>query len=171
MEDLRRNNRFHASVYVYDEDEYRAMRLFTVDDGKAGFALKGDEIVSVFCHNDSKHAGCAQALMAAAVDEGGRRLDCFDTVLPKVYARAGFVPVARLAWNDEYAPPEWDYPTYQLFNGGRPDVVFMAYDPSSIDGSYTAGAGVQIDDYDEGPPLVDAALSAAAAPAAGRHPQ
>lgn len=34
---------------------------------------------------------------------GGHRLDCFDTVLPELYADAGFVPVARLKWNDMMA--------------------------------------------------------------------
>ncbi|MGO2933157.1 hypothetical protein [Microbacterium sp.] len=160
MEELRQGNRFHASVYVYDSDEYRDMRMFTTDDGKAGFALKGDEIVSVFVHSDSEHRGSAQALMAAAVEQGGRRLDCYDTILPSVYARAGFVPVARVRWNDDYAPDGWDYPTYQPFNNGRPDVVFMAYNPAAVDGRYDRSAGAYVDDYDDGSPLVDAYLAA-----------
>ncbi|WP_231611367.1 hypothetical protein [Rhodococcus sp. CX] len=81
---------------------------------------------------------------------GGRRLDCFDTVLPDLYADAGFVPVARLKWNDDHAPDEWDYDTFRTFNDGRPDVVFMAYDPDHVGGTYTRGAGEYVDDYDEG---------------------
>lgn len=150
MDELKGGNPYHASVAIYDESEYRSMRLFAVDDGKAGFALKGDEIVSVYCHNDSVHRGSTPALMAAAVDEGGRRLDCFDTVLPKIYGDAGFVPVARLRWNDEYAPDGWHYPTYRRYNEGRPDVVFMAYDPRAVDGDYDRTAGEYVDDYDEG---------------------
>lgn len=155
MEELKRGNRFHASVYVYDVDEYRSKRLFVTDDGKAGFALAGDEIVSVFRHPDGSYPNAGPALMAAAVDEGGRRLDCFDTVLPATYARAGFVAVARLRWNDEYAPDGWDYDTYARWGGGRPDVVFMAYDPEAVDGIYERGAGQYVDDYDKAAPLVD----------------
>lgn len=72
---------------------------------------------------------------------GGHRLDCFDTVLPALYADAGFVPVARLAWNDEYAPGGWDYQLFDTFNGGRPDAVFMAYDSDRVGGIYTPGTG------------------------------
>lgn len=159
MQELKDGNRFHASVYVYDEAEYCDKRLFVTDDGKAGFALAGDEIVSVFRHPDSAYPNAAPALIAAAVSEGGRRLDCFDTVLPAAYARAGFVPVARLRWNDDYAPEGWDYDTYRVFNGGRPDVVFMAYDPAALDSRYERGAGPYVDDYDDATPLVDRFLS------------
>lgn len=152
MQALKTNNRYHASVEVYPEDDYRQMRLFTVDDGTAGFALKDDELVSVFCHQDSIHRGSTPALLVAAVHEGARRLDCFDTALPGLYARGGFVPVARLGWNDEYAPDGWDKGTYRAFNDGRPDVVFMAYDPSALDSRYVPG-GERVEDYDAGSEL------------------
>ena len=78
------------------------------------------------------------------------RLDCFDTVLPNLYADAGFVPVARLAWNDDYSPDGWDYQLFDTFNGGRPDVVFMAYDPGRVGGIYNPGTADYVDDYDVG---------------------
>ncbi|MFC9966115.1 hypothetical protein ACFVH4_17955 [Nocardia ignorata] len=151
---LTENNRFAASVHVYSTEEYGAMRLFVTDDGKAGIALKGDEIVSVFAHRDTRYPGASMAMLTIAIDQGGRRLDCFDTVLPRLYAEAGFVPVARLAWDDEYAPPGWDYDTFGKHNGGRPDVVFMAYDPAAVGSEYRPGAGRTVTDYDEG---IDAA--------------
>ncbi|MCD2114403.1 hypothetical protein LQ384_25160 [Rhodococcus rhodochrous] len=150
MLELTRKNPHAASVYVYDEDEYRAMRLLVTDDGKAGVALKGDEIVSVFAHKDCAHPRAARAMLRHATALGGHRLDCFDTVLPDLYADAGFVPVARLKWNDDYAPDGWDYETFRTFNDGRPDVVFMAYDPDRVDGKYTPGAGEYVEDYDDG---------------------
>ena len=150
MLELTRKNPHAASVYVYDEDEYRNMRLLVTDDGKAGVALKGDEIVSAFAHKDCAHPRASRAMLRHATALGGRRLDCFDTVLPKFYADAGFVPVARLKWNDDYAPDGWDYDTFRRFNDGRPDVVFMAYDPDRVDGDYTPGAGEYVDDYDDG---------------------
>ncbi|PCK23259.1 hypothetical protein CHR55_30380 [Rhodococcus qingshengii] len=150
MLELTRRNPYAASVHVYDEDEYRQMRLLVTDDGKAGVALKDDEVVSVFAHKDSAHSDVAQSMLRQSTMLGGHRLDCFDTVLPNLYADAGFVPVARLAWNDDYAPDGWDYQQFGRFNGGRPDVVFMAHDPEKVGGTYTPGTGAYIDDYDAG---------------------
>ena len=147
---LTEKNPYAAAVSVYGEDEYRQMRLLITDDGKAGVALKGDEIVSVFAHKDCAHPKSAQSMLAQATALGGRRLDCFDTVLPDLYADAGFVPVARLKWNDDYAPDGWDYNTFRAYNNGRPDVVFMAYNPDHVGGTYTPGAGEYFDDYEDG---------------------
>ncbi|KXX58786.1 hypothetical protein AZG88_44165 [Rhodococcus sp. LB1] len=150
MSALKDNNPYAASVFVYDIGEYRRMRLLITDDGKAGIALKGDEVVSVYAHRDCRHPRAGRALLETAVAQGGRRLDCFDTVLPDLYSRAGFVAVARLCWNDDYAPDGWDYTTFRQFNAGRPDVVFMAYDPQAVDSTYRPGAGMYVDDYDQG---------------------
>lgn len=152
-------SRFHASVHVYEVEEYRDMRLFAVDDGSAGFALKGDDVVSVFCYQDSRHRGSTLYLLATAVAEGGRRLDCYDTVLPELYAEAGFVPVARMKWDDQWAPDDWDHATYSRYNNGRPDVVFMAYNPAAIDSDYDPSAGEYVAEYDDGPHLVDGYLN------------
>jgi hypothetical protein len=154
METLRDGNRFAASVYVYSNDEYAGMRLLVTDDGRSGIALKDDEIVSLYAHRDSSHPRAANSMLETAVAAGGQRLDCFDTVLPAIYARSGFVPVARLKWNDDYAPDGWKYNTYAAFNGGRPDVVFMAYDSTSIDSRYQRGAGRYVDTYADGNELV-----------------
>lgn len=150
MLELTDKNPYAASVYVYEEHEYRQMRLLVTDDGRAGVALKGDEIVSAFAHRDCTHPKAVQSMLSQATALGGRRLDCFDTVLPDLYADAGFVPVARLKWNDDYAPDGWDYNTFRAYKSGRPDVVFMAYDPACIGGEYAPGAGMYVDDYDEG---------------------
>ncbi|WP_235157550.1 hypothetical protein [Rhodococcus ruber] len=147
---LTKNNPFAASVYVYDQDEYARMRMLVTEDGKAGVALKGDEVVSVFAHQDGAHPAVAQSMLRQATALGGHRLDCFDTVLPKLYADAGFVPIARLAWNDDYAPDGWNYQTYRRYNNGRPDVVFMAYNPRAVGSRYERGAGEYVANYDEG---------------------
>ena len=96
------------------------------------------------------HSDVAQSMLRQATRLGGRRLDCFDTVLPTLYSDAGFVPVARLAWNDDYAPDGWDYQQFGRFNDGRPDVVFLAYDPDRVGGMYTRGTGEYVDDYEIG---------------------
>lgn len=88
------------------------------EDGLSGFHVKPDgELVSVFNATIERRG---HALVDAAVKVGATHLDCFDGLLPKLYARHGFVEVKRLAWDDTYAPEGWDYDFQQ-----RPDIIFM----------------------------------------------
>lgn len=118
-----------AQVYLYDESDYQEMRVFLTEDSRSGFALKSDgDIVSVF----SGGGGQVHALIALAVQEGGRKLDCFDTMLPVLYGVNGFRIVGRDPWNDAFAPDGWDFEAMRRFNGGRPDVVYMEYDEATL---------------------------------------
>ncbi len=113
-----------ASVYVYPLEEYKNMRLFLSEDGKSGFAIKTDgDIVSVFSSN--KKAGVSHIMMELAIQNGGYKLDCFDTYLPHIYSAHGFKEVNRIKWNEAYRPDGWDKSFYKLYNNGEPDVVFM----------------------------------------------
>lgn len=58
--------------------------------------------------------------------------------------------MARLGWDEDYAPPGWDHHTYRAYNGGRPDVVFMAYDPGCVDRPYDPSEGAHVSDFDAG---------------------
>jgi len=142
IQDSKNAGKFGAAVYVYDEADYANMRLFISEDGKSGFALKGNDIVSVF----SGQKGSANAMLQLAVDQGGQRLDAFDTVLPELYADNGFKVVARVKWNDEYSPEGWDKATFAKYNNGEPDVVFMVYDPANA----SELGGKVIENYDDG---------------------
>jgi hypothetical protein len=142
-----------ASVALYAPDDYAGMRLFTTPERDAGFALKGDDIVSVFKHPDAPHSGTTLSMLDVATSQGGRRLDAFDGALPRLYGKSGFKAVGRLPWNDEYAPPGWNYE-----KNGRPDVVFMAHDPAH-GAPYAKGDGEPVGDYDAGVRAQDAALS------------
>lgn len=117
---------FGASVYVYPQAEYAGMRTFLSDDRKAGFAIKPDgDIVSVF----SDGGGKAHAMLLLATQEGGTKLDAFDTVLPFIYSLNGFKEVRREAWNEAYKPDGWNKADFADYNNGEPDVVYMEYDP------------------------------------------
>ncbi len=141
------SNPHGAAVAAYTADEYQQKRLFVTADGTAGFALTTDgDIVSVF---SAPGSGNGRAVMALAVQVGGTRLDCFDTVLPSYYAAHGFRAVARLPWNDEYAPVGWDAKAFAAYNKGKPDVVFMVYEPGYT-GEYKAGAGASVSEYGDG---------------------
>lgn len=141
----KQNNKFGDSVYVYDEDEYKDMKLFATEDGSVGFAVKPDgDIVSVFNNKDIKdHGGSVvPSLLATAVEQGGTKLDAFDTVLPKLYAKEGFKPVGRDKWDDQYAPENWNSEgQYDKYNGGKPDVVYMEYDKDRIGSEYDPNEG------------------------------
>lgn len=140
--DSKESHKHGAAVDCYEVEEYERMRLFLTPDLTAGFALDGDNIISGFVHPRSRHRGCVGTMLALAISLGGRRTDCFDPVLPSLYAPLGMVPVSRLTWNDNYAPEGWDYAL-----SGRPDVVFMAYDPEAVGREYVPGAGKRVDDY------------------------
>lgn len=115
------SNRMAAAVDVHPADDYERMDLYLTDDGRAGFAIEdGDELVSVFSYR-GEHAG--DAIVAKAVEMGARRLDCYDIngKLPNLYGAHGFRPVARVKWDDGYAPAGWNTRIM-----GRPDVVAMS---------------------------------------------
>lgn len=146
-----------AAVNAYSEEEYKGMRLFVVGDGAAGFALKGDDIVSVF-KNSSEVKGAAHVLIPLAVQLGGRRLDAFDTVLPVLYASHGFKAVARVKFSDEHAPDGWSREEFGEYNDGRPDVVYMAYDPA-FNHEYARTDGEYVSTPEEGAALQTSAIA------------
>jgi len=146
-----------AAVHVYPVNEYAKMRTFITADGKAGFALHGNEIISVFRHPNAEGSKIAASMLALAIDEGGRRLDAFDTALPKIYGNAGFTTVARLPFDDKEKPAGWDVAHFAQYNGGRPDVVFMVYEGAKSK-PYQPGDGDQVADYGAGLAAQDKAL-------------
>jgi len=129
----KKENRYAAAVHVYEPQEYAGMKLFLTKDGKAGFAIKEDgDIVSVFNTKGSKHKAFAPYALSLAVNKGGKKLDAYDSILPKIYSQAGFKISSRNKWADEYSPEGWDKETFRKFNGGEPDVVFMHYNPEGV---------------------------------------
>lgn len=127
------------SVYTYPVEDYTNMKLLLTEDGLSGIAVKPDgDIVSVFSASSEKYR--ANTLILAAIQNGGKKLDCFDTFLPKLYADFGFKAVARNNWNDEFAPEGWNKEFYKNFKNGKPDVVYMVYDPK-YHGQYNQADG------------------------------
>lgn len=106
-------------VTSYEPQDYERMGATTylAADGRSGFAIKPDgELISVF----SLEPGRGDELVAAAVQRGATKLDCFEPYLPRLYARHGFREVHRYQWDDQYAPVTWNHVKH-----GRPDVVVM----------------------------------------------
>jgi hypothetical protein len=157
-----KSNPYGGSVTIHDLEYYQqpGVRMFLTQDGKGGIVLNDDEIVSGFMADDAvdRGRGAVQSMISKMVELGGRRLDAYDTILPELYAEAGFKPVARIKWDDEFAPEGWDYELYGKWNDGRPDIVFMAYDPERVGSEYDKSEGEYVDDYDLGLTAQQAAL-------------
>ena len=124
------STKYGAQVSVLTPEQYANGRMFLTPDGMAGFAIiDGDNLVSLFNHRDSSYRGVSAALVMLGVQEGGRRLENFDTYLPKIYGRLGFKETGRYPWDEELKVSDWDYETYRKWNDGRPDYLEMEYEP------------------------------------------
>lgn len=142
-------HKFGAAVEVKAPEEYAAqgMQLFLSADGLSGVVIKPDgDLVSAFSSKGAP-AGRGEALLLLGIQQGATKLDCFDTVLPQLYSKMGFVARARMKFNDEFAPEGWDFEVFKKHNAGRPDVIFMRLDPDNA-APYTPGDGRLFDDYD-----------------------
>lgn len=106
------------------------MKMFLGDDNGVGVAVTKDgDIVSVFKNpNISKSRKAVSSILLTAIDNGGVKLDNYNGGLSQMYLNHGFIPVARTAFVDEYAPPDWNYE-----RDGRPDIIFWAHNGDNAD--------------------------------------
>ena len=154
------------SVDVYDAKDYKGYKLFATQNGEAGFAIAPDgELSSAVSTKGSGITGFSDAVLAAGVQNGARWLQAFDTVLPEKYSQFGFKPVARIKFSKEFFVEEHGEEALEefmkinkRFNGGMPDLVFMAYDPKFKNTVANNVGGRFVDDYDK---AVNAAKKAA----------
>ena len=114
------NNPHGAFVTQHGIEDYANMRTFLNDDGTVGVAVKDDgDIVSVFKDNKkNKSKGAISSILLTAIENGGTKLDNYNGELSRMYLAHGFIPVARTAFIDEYAPSDWNYE-----RDGRPDIM------------------------------------------------
>jgi len=100
----------------YTVEDLAKMQLFKLPGASIGFAIKdGDDIVSV--HNNEGVGGLASELITAAVRNGGKKLDHFDGFLTGLYQKNRFGKIVGTdAWNDMYAPKQWEYKPVNIFD-------------------------------------------------------
>ena len=142
---VKRGRKNSFPLHVHDVDTYKNARLFLSEDKESGFALIGDEIGSFF----SGGKGQAYPTLRFAVEQGGRRIDAYRTVMPTVLGKAGFRPVARVKFNPEFATDIWDYNKFKQFQNGKPDLVFFAYDPTFKGDGQEEAAKAPLVEYQE----------------------
>jgi GNAT superfamily N-acetyltransferase len=108
-------------AFVEIKQDYDDYECFVGDGGLYGVAIAKDgDIISVFKNPIFQQKGVADVLIEFAKQKGGKKLDCFDGFLTKLYSKFGFKEKTRMTWDDQYAPNNWNYE-----RDGRPDVVMM----------------------------------------------
>lgn len=130
-------------------------RTYMDAKGSAGFAIAPDGDIEAVFANKAAGApkGATKSTIPQAVALGGNKLDCYGADLVKLYARYGFEPVARVAFNPEYANDGW------TADKGSPDIYFMMHNGDNADtvvkdmGTYKLWSKAELDalpvmDYD-----------------------
>ncbi|MES2467409.1 MAG: Hint domain-containing protein [Verrucomicrobiota bacterium] len=146
----REGHPFGTSVDVYPAADYADYDLIMIERGgetaTASISTSG-EIGSVTKSARADKSMVDAAFEAAIATGKVKWLNGFDTILPGIYAAKGFAPVTRLKWDDEQQPAGWDKATYQKFNGGQPDVVFMRYTGTPVE--YRRGDAPVVASWDD----------------------
>lgn len=124
LSDAVQHNEYGPFVDTHTPEELRESKAtaFLSRDKKAGVAVWPDgNIGAVFKNAQSKTKMAIGELMLTAIHAGGNKLDCFDGILRHLYARFGFIPVARVRFASEFAPTNWKA------EFGSPDVIFWRH--------------------------------------------
>lgn len=107
-------------------EELAQCKIFLSEDGGVGFAIAPDGDIEAVFRNKTRHpqGKAMKSALPQAIAEGGTKLDCYGKDLVAIYSgQGGFVPVARVKFNSEYANPGW------TADKGSPDIyVMMATD-------------------------------------------
>ena len=109
------------------QNGYESMRLFMTPDGKAGFAIDGDQILSLYKNSDVKESGLAYPSLLLAVQEGARTLVTKDDFTQYAYAKIGFTTAARTS--------------------GSPDTLYMVHEESVH--AHEPGEGLMVENEAE----------------------
>lgn len=131
-------------------------KLITTQNGAAGLAVAKDGDIEAVYSNKAAGApkGVTKSMIPIAIANGGTKLDCYGDGLVTLYSQYGFVPVAKVKFNPEYANPGWDA------SKGTPDIYFMMHNGDNADavvakeGTYSIPTKAELDalptmDYDE----------------------
>ena len=104
-------------------------RTFMNAEGSAGFAVAPDGDIEAVFANKAKGApkGVTKTTIPTAIANGGTKLDCYGPGLVRLYEQYGFVPVARVTFNPEYANEGWTP------DKGTPDIYFMMHNGDAAD--------------------------------------
>ena len=138
---------YGLQVTIQKPEDLLDSKLFRTEHG-GGFAIKTDgDIVGVF-QAPNAPPKTIYATLQLAIQQGGKKLDAFNTMLPDIYETVGMKPVSRVKWNDAYAPEGWSKETFKKYNNGEPDLVLFVYDKNYYGGSTIDDLPI-FDEYDD----------------------
>ncbi len=149
-------NKFGSSVDVFKPADYKGYDLI-ITSSERGESVTvsispAGEVGSV-TKSPGATAQDVDAAFDMAISTGKVKfLNGFETILPDKYASYGFTPVARLKFNPEFQPEGWSTATYNKYNGGQPDVVFMRFD-GTVGSEYNPTGFPEVKTYEEGTQL------------------
>jgi|GEM_PF-6825585 hypothetical protein len=108
-----------AFLTPYTEEEYLkgGVKLYLEDNGKAGFGLRGNELISAF---SLPKAHMGESMIDHAMSLGATVLDCMGPKLRKFYKNKGFKVVKVDKWNPKYKPEGWNHKKFD-----RPNIYYM----------------------------------------------
>lgn len=108
-------------------EDLNGKALFMDKDGTIGAAVTKDgDIEGAFKNkelNTTPHA--LDGVMPQLIAAGGAKLDCYGEGLVRNYENYGFIPVARVEFNPEYANAGWNE------SKGRPYIYFLYHNGDS----------------------------------------
>jgi len=167
--DAKAGRKFGSSVSIKSPAEYEGYTLLMAGEGRAHATISPDGELGGVIKGRNGTSEDVNALIDAAIKTGKVRwLNAFDTVLPSMYGEYGFEAVARMPFNDEYKPADWDYQLYGKFNGGRPDVIFMARTKDKANYELSRKSIPTVKEWDDGVALVNRKLEIAESAGDGR---
>lgn len=107
-------------------EDLNGINTILSNDNKAGLGVAQDgDIEAVFKNKNGGPKSALNVLIPAALEQGGTKLDCYGEGLARLYARYGFVPVAQVDFNEEYANDGWTP------DKGKPQIYFMMHNGDS----------------------------------------
>ena len=125
LRDARAINNHGPFVLLRDVEVYQKSQNFLIGNGIAGFAIKGDEMISVHKNNKKAEETAVRHILPkmvrCAFKHGAKFGDCYGDFLANYYMSSGFIVVAKVNFDAaEENPERWDFSKY-----GKPYCYFL----------------------------------------------
>lgn len=92
-----------------DEIGYNDCKCYMTADGKSGVAVAPDgDIISLWSAADKSDGTRVEKLIGWAIENGGRKCDCYANGLHGLYSMFGGRPISQTPFNEDFAPDGWD---------------------------------------------------------------
>lgn len=161
-----------VSPKTVEELNQPGTRTFMSSDNMAGALVTADgDIEAVFKNPQSKAKQAATSLLITAVENGGRKLDCYGDELVHTYNGRGFEAVARIPFNAGAVEDGWTYGAkdvyvMKLLDGVTAQDIAGRLRMDEADGGFHMQTDAELanlpvfDDYDEALAYRDSLLTA-----------